>query len=102
MKKFGKFIVATLSLAAIAGGAFYFIKNVLNKDSNEDFDDFEDDFEDFDDAEEEENTENREYVTLNMDGSKEDKEAGETAGAAEAMGAKIANAAQDMSQGTQE
>jgi hypothetical protein len=73
MKKFGKFVFATLSLVAMAGGIFYFVKNVINKDSNDDFDDFEDDFDEFEDDfdefnDEEETTEEikpREYVSLN-------------------------------------
>ena len=44
MKKFSKFIFATLSVAAFAGGAYYFVKNILNKNNSDDFDDFEDDF----------------------------------------------------------
>lgn len=68
MKKYGKFIFTALSLAAIAGGVFYFVKNVINKDSNDEFDDFEDDFEDFDLDDDETVSEplsdTREYVTL--------------------------------------
>lgn len=79
MKKFGKFILALLSLAAIVGGAFYFVKNVLNKDSNDDFDDFDDDFDDFDMDDEEENEdvapEKREYVSINISEVKTDSEA---------------------------
>ena len=48
MKKLGKFIFASLSVAAFAGGAYYLVKNIINKDSNDDFDDFEDEFDDFD------------------------------------------------------
>lgn len=67
MKKFGKFLFTAASLAAIAGGAYYFLKNVVNKDSKDDFDDFEDDFDDFDnDDESVEATESREYVTINI------------------------------------
>lgn len=74
MKKFGKFLLATLSVAAFAGGAYYFIKNIVNKDTADDFDDFEDDFDDFD-SDDEEGTgtadfsnagEDRGYVTLNI------------------------------------
>ena len=56
MKKFGKFVAGTLSLAAIAGGVFYFFKNVVNKDTTDDFDDFDDDFDDY--FEDEDNEEN--------------------------------------------
>jgi hypothetical protein len=71
MKKFGKFIFGALSIAALAGGAFYYLKNFVNKDSSDDFDDFDDDFEDFESDEEDDATEDttadtREYVTLNM------------------------------------
>lgn len=72
MKKFGKFVLATLSVAAFAGGAYYFIKNFVNKDTADDFDDFEDDFDDFDLDEEkgqegsEGTGEDRGYVTLNI------------------------------------
>lgn len=79
MKKFGKFLFTTVSLAALAGGAVYFVKNVLNKESNDDFDDFDDDFDDFDlDDEEDEIDEdinsNREYVTININDSTKEEE----------------------------
>lgn len=83
MKKLGKFIFGTLSLAAIAGGVFYFLKNSANKTATDDFDDFEDDFEDgfdddfeddFDSLDAEKNNkkkdtpkkDSREYVTINI------------------------------------
>lgn len=67
MKKFGKFLFTVASLAAIAGGAYYFLKNVVNKDSKDEFDDFDDDFDDFDEDDESvESTESREYVTINI------------------------------------
>ena len=68
MKKNSKFVFGLLSAAAVAGGAYYFVKNFLNKDSEDDFDDFEDDFEDvdFDDDSTDVPSEGREYVTLNM------------------------------------
>ena len=69
MKKNSKFVFGLLSAAAVAGGAYYFVKNFLNKDSEDDFDDFDDDFEDVD-FDDDDNTdvpsEGREYVTLNM------------------------------------
>lgn len=81
MKKFGKFIFAALSVAAFAGSAYYLVKNVINKDSSDEFDDFEDEFDDFDFNDEGEadiagSTENREYVTLNItkDASEEEAE----------------------------
>jgi hypothetical protein len=65
MKKFGKFIFGTLTVATIAAGAYYLYKNFIKKDSSDDFDDFEDDFEDFDTEEESEN-DSREYVPINI------------------------------------
>lgn len=77
MKKFGKFMVTVLSVAAFAGSAYYLVKNVINKDSSDDFDDFEDEFDDFAFNDEGEvdtpgSSDNREYVTLNI--TKEDAE----------------------------
>lgn len=71
MKKFGKFMFGALSVAAFAGSAYYLVKNVINKDSSDEFDDFEDEFDDFDFNDEGEAdtpaaSENREYVTLNL------------------------------------
>lgn len=66
MKKFAKFLFGTLSLAALIGGTYYFIKNVINKDTADDFDDFEDDFDIPDDEEDDDLTDSREYVTLNI------------------------------------
>jgi len=70
MKKFGKFLFGTVSLATLACGAYYVYKNFINKDSSDEFDDFEDDFEDFD-TEDDETTEQkrkdaREYVSINI------------------------------------
>lgn len=79
MKKFGKFLFGTITLASIAAGAYYFYKNYIKKDSSEDFEDdfedFEDDFEDFDTEEEEEEPEkdSRGYVSINL--SPEDEKA---------------------------
>lgn len=71
MKKFGKVLFVAASLAAIAGGAFYYIKKVVKKDTDDDFDDFEDEFDDFelDDEEPMDSSaaENREYVTINLE-----------------------------------
>lgn len=80
MKKFGKFVVAAVSAAAFAGGAYYLVKNVINKDSSDEFDDFEDEFDDFDFNNEGETDvpatpENREYVTLNISKEEEDSQA---------------------------
>ncbi|BCN32503.1 hypothetical protein [Anaeromicropila herbilytica] len=84
MKKFGKFIFGALSVAALAGGAIYYLKNFVKKDSSDDFDDFDDDFEDFDSDDEEEDKETdksdtREYVTLNMTENDMDKAAAASA-----------------------
>jgi len=68
MKKFGKFVFGTLSIATVAAGAYYLYKNYIKKDSSDDFDEFEDDFEDFDTEEEAEaEQESREYVPINLD-----------------------------------
>jgi hypothetical protein len=65
MKKFGKFLFGTITVATIAAGAYYLYKNFIKKDSTDDFDDFEDDFEDFD-TEEDSESDSREYVPINM------------------------------------
>lgn len=70
MKKFGKFLFGTVSLATLACGAYYVYKNLINKDSSDEFDEFEDDFDDFD-TEDEDTTEpdkkdTREYVSINI------------------------------------
>lgn len=65
MKKFGKFIFGTLTVATVAAGAYYLYKNFIKKDSSDDFDDFEDDFEDFD-TEDESESDSREYVPINI------------------------------------
>ncbi|MEG2512602.1 MAG: hypothetical protein RSA52_05015 [Acetivibrio sp.] len=69
MKKFGKFVVTALSVAACVGGAYYFVKNILKKNNVDDFDDFDDDFDDMDSHEDttsKTDTEDRGYVTLNF------------------------------------
>ena len=69
MKKFGKFVFGTLSVATIAAGAYYLYKNYIKEDASDDFDDFEDDYEDFDTELEEEDdkvNETREYVSINI------------------------------------
>jgi hypothetical protein len=65
MKKLGKFIFGTITVASIAAGAYYLYKNYIKKDSSDDFDEFEDDFEDFD-AEEDDEKDSREYVSINI------------------------------------
>lgn len=80
MKKFGKFLFGTLSLVALAGGAFYFLKNVVNKDTEDDFDDFEDDFEDFDTDDDLDlnNQDSREYVPINLSESEDNIDSEDT------------------------
>ena len=48
MKKFGKFVLGSLSLATLAAGGYYIYKKFIANESD-DFDDFDDDFDDFDD-----------------------------------------------------
>lgn len=66
MKKFGKFLFGTLTVASIAAGAYYLYKTYIKKDSSDDFDDFEDDFEDFDTEEDDADQDAREYVSINI------------------------------------
>lgn len=70
MKKFGKFLFGTVSAATVACGAYYLYKNLVNKDSSDDFDEFEDEFEDFDTEDEDTTEQNkkdtREYVSINI------------------------------------
>lgn len=90
MKKFGKFLFGTVSVATVACGAYYLYKNLVNKDSSDDFDEFEDEFEDFD-AEDEDTTEQnkkdtREYVSINITSEGSGQSASEDiASAAEAV-----------------
>lgn len=70
MKKFGKFLFGTVSIATLACGAYYVYKNLVNKDSSDEFDEFDDEFEDFDTEEENDDEPNkkdtREYVSINI------------------------------------
>lgn len=70
MKKFSKLIFGTVSLATLACGAYYVYKNLINKDSSDEFDDFEDEFEDFDTDEDYDDIiipkDTREYVSINI------------------------------------
>ena len=76
MKKFGKFLVGTLSVATLAAGAYYIYKNFIKNDTSDDFDDFEDDFDDFGtDDEIEGPNDTREYVPIQIDSEEELKEA---------------------------
>ena len=81
MKKFGKFLFGTVSVATVACGAYYLYKNLINKDSSDDFDEFEDEFEDFD-AEDEDTTDQnkkdtREYVSINITSEGSDQSSSE-------------------------
>ena len=62
MRKFFKFIVSVASIAAVVGGAFYFVKKYL---LNDDFDDFDDN--DFDD-------DNDEVVDIKVNSNEENAE----------------------------
>lgn len=63
-KKFGKFLMTTAAVGALAAGAYYYFQK---KDALDDeiFDD-DDDFEDFDDDLDEEEDAQRKYVDLNL------------------------------------
>jgi len=75
MKKLGKFIFGTLSIATLAAGAYYLYKNYIKKDTSDDLDDFDDDYEDFDaDEESTDNKNSRGYVSINITSSVEEKE----------------------------
>ena len=70
MKKFGKFLLGTLSIASLAAGAYYVYKTFFKNDDLDEFDDeFEDDFDDFlaDEDTEDESVEAREYVSIPID-----------------------------------
>ena len=45
MKKFGKFLLGSLTVATAATGLYYLYKNFVNKDYTDDFDEFDDDLE---------------------------------------------------------
>ena len=72
MKKFGKFLTGTAILTALAAGAFYVYKNfVETPDLDEDDDTLEvDDFE----TDETEEPADREYVSIDISGTKEQDE----------------------------
>ena len=63
-KKFGKLLMVTAALGAVAGGVYYYLKG---KDDflDDDFFDDDDDFDNFDDDMEESDTE-RNYVDLDL------------------------------------
>ena len=68
MRKLGKILVSIASIAAVIGGAYYFVKKVLLDDSYDDFDEFDEDFDDdfdeeFDDFDEDED----DFIPVNME-----------------------------------
>lgn len=73
-KKFGKFLMFTAAVGAVAAGAYYYMQN-KNKNDFEDDDDF-DDFDDFsedldnDEASNDNSKKERSYVSLNLDDAK--------------------------------
>lgn len=69
-KKFGKVLMVTAALGAVAAGAYYYLQN---KDSfvDDDFED-DDDFDDFDEDLDEDS--DRNYVDLDLDKAEEFKE----------------------------
>lgn len=63
-KKFGKFLMATVTLGAIAAGAYYLFQK---KDDLADYDfDEDDDFDDFDEDLDDEEDSERKYVDLDL------------------------------------
>lgn len=74
-KKFGKFLLLSAAVGAIAAGAYYYMHN--NKDESskddEDFDDFDEFSEDLDNAADNSSGE-RSYVSLNLDETKAESE----------------------------
>lgn len=78
MKKFGKFLFGTVSIATLACGAYYVYKNLINKDSSDEFDEFDDEFEDFDTEEDDDDETNkkdaREYVSINITSESSDSD----------------------------
>ncbi len=81
MKKFGKFLFGTLSVAAAVGGLYCLYKNAINKNADDDFDDFDDDLENEEEATVSVDPENREYVSITI--TSEDAPAEETDESAE-------------------
>ena len=95
MKKLGKFIFGTLSLATVAAGAYYLYKNYIKKDSSDDFDEFEDDFEDFD-TEGETDKDSREYVSINITSDEDTPEVQPAAAASTGIGEAATDTASDV------
>lgn len=74
MRKLFKFIVSVASIAAVVGGAFYFVKKYLLNDDFDDFDedDYFDDFDDFDDNDFDDD--NDEVVDIKVNSNEENAE----------------------------
>ena len=74
-KKFGKFLLVTAALGAVAAGAYYYLQG-KDRFADDDFDD-DDDFDNFDDELEEDETAkdaDRNYVDLDLDKAEEFQE----------------------------
>ena len=79
-KKFGKFLMVTAAIGAVAAGAYYFLQG-KDRFVDDDFDD-DDDFDNFDDDWEEDEAEkdsDRNYVDLDLDKAEDFKEGLEAA-----------------------
>ena len=96
-KKFGKFLMVTAALGAVAAGAYYYLQG-KDRMADDDFDD-DDDFDNFDDDLEDDTATgaaDRNYVDLDMDKAEEFKE-GLDAAKADAAD-KIVGAAKDVAE----
>ena len=79
-KKFGKFLMVTAAIGAVAAGAYYYLQG-KDRFVDDDFDD-DDDFDNFDDDLEDDESEkesDRNYVDLDLDKAEEFKEGLEAA-----------------------
>jgi len=76
MKKFLKLLFGTCTLAATIFGVYYVVKNIMNKDEDEDdFDDLDDDFDEFETDTDSTSSESREYVPINLGGAETEEAA---------------------------
>ncbi len=77
-KKFGKFLMFTAAVGAVAAGAYYYMQNKGKNDfeDDDDFDDFDDFSEDLDNEEPSNDSSKKErsYVSLNLDDAKSAEE----------------------------
>ena len=100
-KKFGKFLMVTAALGAVAAGAYYYLQG-KDRFADDDFDD-DDDFDNFDDDLDDDATakdSDRNYVDLDLDKTEEFKE-GLEAAKAEATD-KIVGAVEDTAEKVKE